>query len=148
MLRNWITRKLIDRRRRLFAFWDGQRTVRMDPMVIIRRLSEHETYDPENDFKRLRNPSSKARGKAIAYLAGVVRDAFQLPEFDGKTGLAELELLNLLNSFNKQMDALKKNMQPTPESSPSTAASGTPADSPSETSTSDTSASGSTSTEP
>ena len=140
---NWILRKLTDRNRRLFVFWDGRRTTRVDPMVIIRRLSEHAEYDPENDFKRLKNPNSKYRGKAIEHLAAVSRDVFGLPLFDGASGLAELELLHLLVSFNHQMDALKKNTLRMPASAQSTDKSGIPSDSPSKTSTSEPLASGS-----
>jgi hypothetical protein len=117
--------------------------MRVDPMVIIRRLSEHKEYDPDNDFKRLKNPNSKYRGKAIEHLAAVSRDVFELPLFDGRDGLGELELLHLLSSFNRQMDALKKNTLRMPASVQSTVKSGIPSDSPSETSTSEPSASGS-----
>jgi len=143
MLRNWIMRKLVTRQRRLFAFWDGRKIVRLDPMVIIRRLAENPDYDSDNDFKRLSSPKSSTRGEAIGGLAAVAREAFGLPLFDGKHGLTEMELLKLLNSFNGQMDALKKNMRLTPEFEPSTATSEMPSDSRAETNTSDMSGSGS-----
>ena len=143
MLRNWIIRKLTERRRRLFVYWDGRQTVRADPMVIMRRMSDHETFDPDNDYKRLKNPNSAARGRALEHLAQVSRDVFDLPTFDGRNGLTELELLHLLTQFNASMAALKKNMQPSPEFPPSTGPSPMGSDSMPESNTSDSLASGS-----
>ena len=31
---NWIRRKLINRRRAIYTYWDGRQTVKADPMVL------------------------------------------------------------------------------------------------------------------
>jgi hypothetical protein len=111
-------------------------------MVIMRRMSEHQEFDPDGDYKRLKTPNKDRKLVAIGHLAGVVRDVFELPTFDGDNGLLETELLNVLHEFNQQMGALKKNTPHTPEPSQSSGKSATPAASQSETSTSDSLGSG------
>ena len=116
---NWLIRRIADRHRKLFSFWDGRRLVRVDPVVIFRRMSENAEFDAVNDFKRLGNPVAKYRVKAIGHMANVARNVFQLPVFDGVHGLTENELVHLVLKFQGEMAELKKNTQPTPEQSPS-----------------------------
>ena len=138
---NWLRKRIIDNQRRLFVFWDGQKSVRVDPMVIFRRMGEHPDFDPKNDFERLRHPDTPKRLEANGHLAGIVRDLFDLPVFDGAAGLTEQELLAVLYRFNAEMAAVKKNTNPPRESSQSME-SPVQSDSPLPSSTSDSSGSG------
>ena len=73
---NWLRKKIIDRQRKLFVFWDGQKTVRVDPMVIFRRMGEHADFDPKNDFERLKFQDATMRLKATAHLADLIRQGY------------------------------------------------------------------------
>ena len=117
MLMNWLFRLLTERNRKIFSFWDGRKAVRVDPMVIFRRLSEHQEFDPVEDFKRLRNPIPKYRVKAVGNLAGIAREVFELPVYNGTHGLTENELISLMGKFQTDMAALKKNTLAMPEQS-------------------------------
>lgn len=114
---NWIRRRLIARRRAIFAYWDGQRLVKDDPMRIFRALLVHPEFDwkthPQlvDDYDR--NPETH-RERNITLKA--VCDVFQVqslcPEIP--TGLTEDELLQLLWNFSAYCNQKKRMPNPSP----------------------------------
>lgn len=107
-LKNWLFRKVINKHRLLFRFWDGSRYVSSDPFVIFRSIVNTQKFDPENDVKDLRIPDAKILAKKIAHISEGVREIFNVPPFE-KGGLSELECINLLNQFSQFMEDVKKN---------------------------------------
>lgn len=105
---SWLSRRIINRHRLLFRFWDGNRYVSADPFVIFRALVNTEKFDPENDVKDLKIPDAKILSRKISHIAEGVREIFNVPAFE-KGGLSELECIGLLNQFNVFMDDVKKN---------------------------------------
>ena len=107
---NWFLRWLFNRNRDIFKYFNCQRVVKADPLVLWRALQQNEDYRQE-DFKLLKAPA--LRNEIIGKLAGIVRQVFgvQLPE-DG--GLTELECLELLQSFILYAGLQKKSTEPMP----------------------------------
>lgn len=113
---NWFIRWMFNRHRDIFSYFNGQRVVKGDPLVLWRALHQHEDY-AESDFKLLKAPA--LRDQIIAKLAGVVRQVFAVKVPD-EGGLTEMECLDLLQSFILYAGLQKKSTGQT-QTSPSTA---------------------------
>jgi len=111
VLRNWVFRRVLNRHRMLFRYWDGRKYVAADPFVIYRRMLSTQKFDPESDLKKLNIPNSKIITERIGFIAEGVREIFDLSPFrpDGKGGLTELECVNLLMEFTGYLERVKKN---------------------------------------
>lgn len=107
-----IKRKWLRGRKQIFQFWDGQSWRYADPMVIVRGLQDHPTFNWERD------PVLVSTGdlSALKVCADAVRDVFGVTPFDGSTGkgLTEGECLGLLSEFSAYLGAVKKNGNPSP----------------------------------
>ena len=110
-LKNCIFRRVLNRHRMLFRYWDGSRYVAADPFVLLRKMLSTSKFDPESDLKKLNIPDSKIITKQIGYIAEGVREIFSLSPFrpDGRGGLTELECVNLLMEFTAYLERIKKN---------------------------------------
>jgi hypothetical protein len=111
VLRNWVFRRVLNRHRMLFRYWDGRKYVAADPFVLLRRMLATSKFDPESDLKKLNIPDSKIITERIGFIAEGVREIFSLSPFrpDGKGGLTELECVNLLMEFTGYLERVKKN---------------------------------------
>lgn len=101
------------RDRLIYRYFDGQREVAADPMVLYKLLMD---VGPEIgiDMKVAASPSKDA-GKAHDKMVQKIRGAFGvLPLKDG--GLTDLESVELLQHFLVFVDAIKKNSSPLPTS--------------------------------
>lgn len=112
---NLLRRWLFNRNRFIYRYWNGQRIVVGDPMVLWRSLQANENYR-EDDLKLL--TVEDLRLKVIERLAGVVKDVFTIPPVD-QGGLTELECIEELARFLDYSGVQKKStglMQTSPQS--------------------------------
>jgi len=106
---NFARRWLFNRNRFIFAYWNGQKIVKGDPMVLWRSLQQHEDYR-EDDFKLIQVEA--LRNKIIGKLSGVVREVFNIkPAEEG--GLTELECLDTLRAYIEYSGFQKKSGEET-----------------------------------
>lgn len=107
-----LRRKWLRGRKQIFQFWDGTAWRYADPMVIVRGLQDHPTFNWDRD------PALVAVGdlSALKVCADAVRDVFGVLPFDGGTGvgLTEGECLALLGEFSSYLGTVKKNGNPPP----------------------------------
>jgi hypothetical protein len=108
-IRDWFFGRVLNRHRLLYRYWDGSRFVSEDPFVLLRKLTNSQDFDPDNDLKLLQiKTDPKMVIRKIEHVAEGVRKIFGVPELkDG--GLTELENVNLLIQFLRWMDDVKKN---------------------------------------
>lgn len=115
-LKRWFWK----RRRSIFAYWDGARTRRVDPMAVWQALTDHPRFDWETTPKLIDLPGdSKADRKlsmeSLALTAEAVRLAFDLPDVE-EGGLTQWECVGLLTQFVGYLEGLKKSTGRTPTS--------------------------------
>lgn len=94
--------------RKIFKFYDGERTRRVDPMEAWLKLQGHETFDVQ------KMPAAADAGDVEAQKAMclAVQEAFGITayKFNGReTGLSMVECMNLYVDFCQWLDELKKN---------------------------------------
>ena len=117
---NWLLRRLQNRGRRIFKYWDGSRQRACDPMVAARLLDAHEKFDWETTPKFIDVEDAKLSDESMGITADAVRMAFGIPIYDGSRGLTEAELVNLLIDFVTYLNELKKNIREPLTSPPNT----------------------------
>lgn len=108
----WITDALrrwrFNRGRLLFAFFDGERTRRIDPWRTYRGLVNDPQFDFEADGEAAANDEEPAYTN---YIETVCRH-FGLKRFDGERGLADEEIDKILTQFMLYTVELKKKSDP------------------------------------
>lgn len=108
-VKNWFFRRILNRHRLLFRFWNGSRFVSEDPFVLFRRLLNTQAFDPDVDLKLLEiKTDPKLVVRKMEHIAEGVREIFEIPAFDAG-GLTELECIQLLLQFSGWMETVKKN---------------------------------------
>lgn len=109
---NWLRNRLMNRRRKIFTYWDGCKNVSVDPLLVWRMILGHPQFNPE-----VHGPAYD-RGDEDAWrvVQKCARDVFQVPVYSGmgKPGLTELELDSLFKRFMLYMDGLKKSTKTNP----------------------------------
>jgi len=92
--------------RMIFQFWNGQKMVSGDPLVLFKRMSD---VGPELaiDIKVSSSPSKDA-SKAHNNVVDKIRGIFGVQSLE-QGGLSELETLQLLDTFLLYCDRVKKN---------------------------------------
>lgn len=138
---SWIVRKLRreapppmgvyrPEERLIYKYWNGDREVAADPLVLHRRLME-KSVDIEINIKVFRSASKDAPA-AYEALIRDVRWAFDVKplDADGK-GLTEMECVALLDHFMSLMGEEKKTSQrsstsPSPSETPPPSSAGAP----------------------
>ena len=105
---SWFLRLLGIDRRAVFRFWDGRKWRRIDPLETMRRLFMDPSFDWDETPTALRQPGVTFQLAAFGKIAGTVRRAFELPEFEAG-GLTEIECWHLLEAFYGYFDHVKKN---------------------------------------
>lgn len=98
--------------RRIYAYFDGEKTRRVDPLVLWRKVMEK--YE---DFKvevKVAFSPSKDAAAAWQQAVGRIRLMFDVKPWDEATGagLTEDECFDLIDHFTAYMDALKKGSSP------------------------------------
>ena len=114
---DWFFRRVLNRHRLLFRWWNGSRFVSSDPFVLLRRLINTDKFDPDEDLKKLKYPNPKIVTERIGYIAEGVREIFEVLPY-GLGGLTELECVQLLMQFSSYLEAVKKNGESSPILSP------------------------------
>jgi hypothetical protein len=106
---NFLRRRMESRRRAVFSFWDGHCVRRCDPMVVIRSLKSHPTFDWSTTPKLLTASNEEIALEAMTLTVDAVRTAFSIdpPNVDG-VGLTELECVDLLSAFVGYLGTVKK----------------------------------------
>ncbi len=112
ILRRWLW----PHRTGIFAFFDGTRSRRADPMAVSRALFSHPTFSWEDHPKLIDVDDPAVSMDALRITAEAVRDAFTLPSVEDG-GLTEIECVDLLASFVAYLASLKKSTE-TPRNSP------------------------------
>lgn len=129
-IRNWFFRRILNRHRLLFRYWDGSRFVSEDPFLLFRRLLNTQAFDPDTDLKLLEiKTDPKLVVRKMEHIAEGVREIFGIKDL-GDGGLTELECIQLLLQFSGWMDNVKKNGVTSPISPTSSPVSGTATGSP------------------
>lgn len=107
----------------IYAYFDGEKTVHEDPVVLYKRLEE---VRPELaiDMRVSVSPSKDARSAHDASVRKV-RTIFGLKDFSAG-GLTETEVFDLFDHFWDYLDAVKKNLSLFATSSISTPGPATP----------------------
>lgn len=116
--------------RNIYRFWNGERMVGADPLVISRKLTTFPDFDFETDLKLLQLATSedpeliKQSLKAMDRWAAAARHAFKIKEFElqedgSEVGLLEDEIAELILDFFTWLGEVKKNTltTPTPQNS-------------------------------
>ena len=114
--------------REIFAFWDGQRTRQVDPLVAWRALWAHPTIDLHGDIKVVANPKmadgTRPYTDAEVYEAedrirALIREVFGVKAFsEDVAGLTVVETDELLDQFWRYIAAIKKKRKPLPMTPP------------------------------
>lgn len=110
---SWLRR---ERNRQIFAYWDGRKVRRIDPMVAMEGLDQ----DPEFVFEKHVPAADRGDHEAIRVVVAAVSRTFGVREYsENQPGLTRAECFDLLSSFLDYCDALKKNTAaPATSSSP------------------------------
>jgi hypothetical protein len=114
----WLRRKVTDRQRNIFKFYDGEKLRGVDPLLVWRLIMTHPDFNPE-----VHGPAfDKGDVEAWKIVLKCARDAFEIPPFTetGKPGLTEQELSSLFKRFLAYCDDLKKSFETSQPSLPST----------------------------
>lgn len=114
---NWIRRKLYERNRAIFTYWDGQRLRRIDPLAAFRAIRAHERFDIDTHL----DLANGGIDEAIQVTLEATREIFDVREYADGVGLTIDETMNLIGSFVYYLNALKKNGSPRPISPEPTA---------------------------
>lgn len=96
------------KKRRLYKYFDGERKVTADPMVLFRRLMERST-ELSCDIQVYNSPS-KDRFKAREAMMDKVRWIFSLKKYE-EGGLEEEKCEELLDHFVNWCDKVKKKLR-------------------------------------
>lgn len=117
------------RQRAIFRYWDGRRTRAIDPLVAWRKMWEHPTCRPQDDFGPATGMNADGTAtpfdqQALDRVLSMAREMFDLQPFsESSPGLTIDETLSVLWTFIAFMNALKKKRAPLPTTLPPTAAS-------------------------
>jgi hypothetical protein len=132
-------------KRNVFEYHNGERTVRIDPQPIARRvlgnqdftdlfkdvqmqemvLKKLEKFKDDQEIEKIDREVLANGNKAHEKLVNALRDVFGLKEytFDGQkeSGVTEDEVWNVWEAFNDYLKDVKKNTNKTPKQQESTA---------------------------
>lgn len=106
---------------KIFKFWDGEKNRGIDPLDASIMLGRDGSFD----WQAVAVRSQTGDLAAVGELVEQVRTIFKLKHYeildDGKeVGVTSSEVLNILMDFMAYMDTLKKNIDDTATSTPST----------------------------
>jgi hypothetical protein len=109
-----------DRERFLYRYWNGEKEVAADPLVLFKQYAEIQG-DLAGSIVVARSAMKDSRqehDKAVL----LVRKLFSILPFDPATGkgLTETESLDVMDHFLDFLDNVKKNSSPTPTSATET----------------------------
>lgn len=100
-----------ERSRDIFEYWDGEKNRKIDPLQAWYRLIGESDSDVIEDCDLAARGQMEARQR----LSDAVRSAFEIKQYtDSQPGLTDTELSELLVSFWKYVDSLKKKHGPMP----------------------------------
>jgi len=114
----WFTRRRLEKRRRIFRFWDGTRTRAIDPLQAYYALQEHPTFNQDVHCKLV----DAGDPEATRIATEAVRDVFGVQAYDAdkRVGLTVGETLGVLLDFYGYLEEQKKSTVPSPISPSST----------------------------
>lgn len=111
--------------RRIYSYFDGEKVVAADPMVLWRNLMEVRGDLSAHLSLAFAPMDSKDKPQAYAKAAALSRKIFSVREFH-EGGLTEAEAVNLVQHFWRYCDGVKKNSPPSPSWSAATSAAPAP----------------------
>jgi len=122
-IKAWREKRALARRAAagaIFPYWDGAKVRYGDPFRIWRDL----TQDPKVNLERLLPELDEGNRDAVETALAHVCAVFRVHRWHeaNRTGLTDLELLNLLGEVLRWTNFVKKNISPGPTSPPATAA--------------------------
>jgi len=133
--------------RLIYSYFDGTKTVRVDPIVLHRKIMA-KAPELDNDIKAAECPVPNSFTEiARKSLLKNLREIFSVRELDQEGGLTETETTDLFSHFMNFCHEQKKNTSPTPTSSGPTSPDTRPSSGGARP-TGNTSASGSTASDP
>ncbi len=92
--------------RLIFQYWDGQKTIIADPLVLYRKIGE-KGPEIDTEIKLAQSPSKSAVQGHIGAVTKI-REIFGVKPVE-EGGLTEIESINLLESFVSWCHDVKKN---------------------------------------
>lgn len=97
-------------RREIFAYFDGEKKRRADPMVLLRGVITHKEFNLERHLPEIAEGDLNATDICVR----MMREIFDLEEFDDGVGLTERETVDLFWNFVGYLDSLKKSTSEMP----------------------------------
>lgn len=115
---NFVSRWLINRRRKIFKYWDGVKWQYTDPLKVWRAIMTHPTFDPESTGPAF----DRGDEEAWKTVLGISQDVFHVVPFvkPGQLGLTEQETILVFKRFLVYCDDLKKSIRTIPTTQPPT----------------------------
>lgn len=111
---NFIRRWIRNRQQNIYAYWDGQRNRRADPLTVWRAFQNDPKFIPDRDIEFIRagqienSPIEiKVVDEAWQNCVNATRMALDLPTFE-QGGLTETQVYLLFQSFVLYIAGLKK----------------------------------------
>jgi|DEB0MinimDraft_6_1074348.scaffolds.fasta_scaffold26249_2 hypothetical protein len=105
---NWLRKRIADRRKAVFPYWDGTRIRRIDPMLAMAALKSHKEFDWSRTPKQCDSASDEVSIEGYQLTQDAVCAAFDVKPFDGTSGLTQAECLDLLAAFTGWLGVQKK----------------------------------------
>lgn len=104
-LRNWWKRRTMAAHRDIFEFWDGQAYRNIDPWRAFRDIRDDAKFNLEEHPELIADSGAEPE---TTYMALAVCRAFGVERFDGKKGLTDQELMELLTDLVIYLRDLQK----------------------------------------
>ncbi len=117
-IKKWFRDRRLKKRRSLFRYWNGEKHVYADPFKVWRAILNHPKFNVETMAHLVDDgvePETTMCVDAMCEIFGVTRWDAQ-----DTTGLTDMEILTLLDSFDTYLANVKKNSSLGVTSSPPT----------------------------
>lgn len=117
-IKKWLADRRLKNRRSLFRYWNGERDVYGDPFYIWRQILNHPKFNAETMAFLVdegSEPETTICVEAMCEIFGVQRW-----DSDTQSGLTDMEIIMLLDSFDAYLSGVKKNSSTGATSSPPT----------------------------
>ncbi len=105
---NWLTRRIVHRRRQIFRYFDGRCWRMGDPFRLWRALESHETFNLDTMHEAIDDGIEPECSIGLA----AIQEVFQIAPYDGRNGLQDWELGDLLARFLEYISDVKKKPAP------------------------------------
>jgi len=104
-LRNWFKRMKMEAVRNVFEYWDGERYRRIDPWRALREIKADPKFNIEMHAELITQLGAEPE---TTQMAECMSRVFGVPRFDGKKGLTDQEMVDLLIDLILYFDEIQK----------------------------------------